>query len=209
MTSPPRRGSGSCASRRTCEIEYRYQHAETGERWIYSKAGLVEHARVGGATGADGAPGPEENGADLAGFIAELRAEIEALRAWKAQAEAAGIRGPAGVIRAARGERSAESMPALAERFRVEGRVGISGRDADRLKDLLTTRADRVLYEPADRAWLAALARLIPRSRWAGIFPVTPATLLAWHRKLTGKKYDASRRRKVGRPPTVRSIGRC
>ena len=33
-----------CATCRTCEIEYRYQHAETGERWIYSKAGLVEHA---------------------------------------------------------------------------------------------------------------------------------------------------------------------
>jgi hypothetical protein len=37
---------------------------------------------------------------------------------------------------------------------------------------------------------------------------LTPATLLAWHRKLTGKKYDTSRRRKVGRPPTVRSIAR-
>ncbi len=109
--------------------------------------GLVERARVGGAAGADGAPGPEEGGADLAGFIAELRAEIEALRAWKAAAEAAGIRGPPTPIPVARGERGAESMPALAERFRAEGRVGLGGRDADRLKDLLTTRADRVLYE--------------------------------------------------------------
>ena len=33
-----------CATCRTCEIEYRYQHPEHGERWIYSKAGLVEHA---------------------------------------------------------------------------------------------------------------------------------------------------------------------
>jgi PAS domain S-box-containing protein len=33
-----------CATCRTCEIEYRYQHPEAGERWIYSKAGLVEHA---------------------------------------------------------------------------------------------------------------------------------------------------------------------
>ncbi len=33
-----------CATCRACEIEYRYQHVETGERWIYSKAGLVEHA---------------------------------------------------------------------------------------------------------------------------------------------------------------------
>ncbi len=33
-----------CATCRTCEVEYRYQHPEQGERWIYSKAGLVEHA---------------------------------------------------------------------------------------------------------------------------------------------------------------------
>ena len=34
--------------------------------------------------------------------------------------------------------------------------------------------ADRVRCEPADRVWLAALARLIPRRRWAEVFPVTP-----------------------------------
>ena len=33
-----------CAAARACEIEYRYQHPLRGERWIYSKAGLVEHA---------------------------------------------------------------------------------------------------------------------------------------------------------------------
>jgi len=109
--------------------------------------GLVERARVGGAPGADGSPGPEEGGADLAGFIAELRAEIEALRAFKAAAEAAGIRDVRGAERPARGERKAEPMPALAERFVAEGRVGLGGSDAARLKDLLTTRADRVLYE--------------------------------------------------------------
>ena len=41
-----------------------------------------------------------------------------------------------------------------------------------------------VRYEPADRVWFAALSRLLPRRRWTEIFPVTPATLLAWHRKL-------------------------
>jgi hypothetical protein len=35
------------------------------------------------------------------------------------------------------------------------------------------------------------------------VFPVTPATLLAWHRRLAGGKYDTSRRRKPGRPPTA------
>jgi putative transposase len=41
----------------------------------------------------------------------------------------------------------------------------------------------RVRYTPADRAWLAALSRLPPRRRWAAIFSVTPATILAWHRR--------------------------
>jgi putative transposase len=68
--------------------------------------------------------------------------------------------------------------------------------------------AGRVRCEPADRVWFAALARLLPRGRWAGIFPVTPATLLAWHRKLAAGKYDTSSRRKPGRPPVVRSIAR-
>ena len=73
---------------------------------------------------------------------------------------------------------------------------------------VLRRHAGRVRYEPADRAWFAALARLIPRRRWAGVFPVTPATLLAWHRRLAAKKYDTSRRRKPGRPPAVPGIAR-
>jgi putative transposase len=56
--------------------------------------------------------------------------------------------------------------------------------------------------------WFAALARLLPLRRWAEIFPVTPATLLVWHRKMAARKYDTSKRRKPGRPPTVPSIAR-
>jgi putative transposase len=63
-------------------------------------------------------------------------------------------------------------------------------------------------YEPADRAWFVALAQLIPRRHWTEIFPVTPATLLAWHHKLTVRKYDTRWQRKPGRPPTVPSIAR-
>ena len=44
---------------------------------------------------------------------------------------------------------------------------------------VLRRHAGRVRYEPADRVWFAALARLIPRRRWTDVFPVTPATLLA------------------------------
>ena len=68
--------------------------------------------------------------------------------------------------------------------------------------------ADRIRYEPTDRVWFAALAALLPRRRWTDIFPVTPATLLAWHRKLAARKYDTSGRRRPGRPPTVPGIAR-
>jgi hypothetical protein len=43
---------------------------------------------------------------------------------------------------------------------------------------------------------------------WTEVLPLTPATLLAWHRKLAAGKYDTSNRRKPSRPPTVPSIAR-
>jgi putative transposase len=55
---------------------------------------------------------------------------------------------------------------------------------------------------------LAALAPLVPRRRWAEVFPATPARLLAWHRRLAAKKYDTNKRRKPGRPPTIPGIAR-
>jgi transposase InsO family protein len=62
-------------------------------------------------------------------------------------------------------------------------------------------------YSPADRLWFAALSSLIPRRRWAQVFPVTPATLLAWHRRLIARKWDYStRRRRPGRPPTASAV---
>jgi putative transposase len=73
---------------------------------------------------------------------------------------------------------------------------------------VLRRQVGRVRYESADRAWFAALARLVPRRRWGEVFPVTPATLLAWHRSLMAGKYDTSKRRKPGRPPANRSIAR-
>jgi putative transposase len=73
---------------------------------------------------------------------------------------------------------------------------------------VLRRNAGRIRYDPGDRAWFAALTRFIPRRRWAEVFPVTPATLLAWHRKLAARKYDTSKRRQPGRPPTARSIAR-
>src|SRR5882757_3334689 len=46
---------------------------------------------------------------------------------------------------------------------------------------LLRRKLPRVRYTPADRMWLAALSRLLPRRRRDQLFPVTPATVLAWH----------------------------
>ena len=37
---------------------------------------------------------------------------------------------------------------------------------------------------------------------------MTPATLVAWHRRLAANKYDTSKRRKPGRPPTVPGAAR-
>jgi len=64
-----------------------------------------------------------------------------------------------------------------------------------------------VRYEPADRFWLAALSSLIPRHRWAAVFPVKPGTLLTWHRRLIAKKWDYSaRRNRTGRPPPTAAL---
>jgi putative transposase len=71
---------------------------------------------------------------------------------------------------------------------------------------VLRRQISRVRYQPADRLWLAALSRLIPRQRWAEVFAVTPATLLAWHRRLVTRKWDFTSRRRPGRPSTAAAI---
>jgi hypothetical protein len=71
---------------------------------------------------------------------------------------------------------------------------------------VLRRQIGRVRYHPADRLWLAALSRLIPRRRWGVVFAVTPATLLAWHRRIVGRKWGYASRRRPGRPPTAAAI---
>ncbi|MGW6480469.1 integrase core domain-containing protein [Streptomyces sp. NPDC055059] len=67
---------------------------------------------------------------------------------------------------------------------------------------VLRRQIARVRYEPADRVWLAALSRLIPRDRWLQVFAVTPTTLLRWHRQLIARKWTFTPRRRPGRPST-------
>jgi putative transposase len=71
---------------------------------------------------------------------------------------------------------------------------------------VLRRQTGRVRYQPADRPWLAALSRLIPRRRWGDVFAVTPATLLTWRRRLVTRKWDYSSRRRPGRPSTAAAI---
>ena len=66
---------------------------------------------------------------------------------------------------------------------------------------VLRRHAGRVRYQPTDRLWLAALSKLIPRRRWGEVFTVTPATLLAWHRRLVVCKW--------GRIGALRNRERC
>jgi putative transposase len=53
---------------------------------------------------------------------------------------------------------------------------------------LLRRQVSRPELRPADRAFLAALARALPRRRWSAFF-VQPATLLRWHRRLVARRW--------------------
>jgi transposase len=64
---------------------------------------------------------------------------------------------------------------------------------------VLERQAARPSLRPADRAFLAALARVLPRRRRHALV-VTPQTLLRWHRELVRRKW-AQPRRSRGRPP--------
>ena len=70
---------------------------------------------------------------------------------------------------------------------------------------VLRRQMPRPRYRPADRLWLSALSRLLPRRQWADIFTMTPATLLRWHRRLVAGQWTHLERR-PGRPPTAATL---
>lgn len=64
---------------------------------------------------------------------------------------------------------------------------------------VLRRQVARQRFSWSDRALVAALARLVPRERWAA-FLITPETILRWHRKLVRRRWTYPHRR-PGRPP--------
>lgn len=51
----------------------------------------------------------------------------------------------------------------------------------------------RLRWDHADRLWRAALSRLVSRHQRPLVFPVTPATILRWHRDLVAPQVDLHR----------------
>jgi putative transposase len=64
---------------------------------------------------------------------------------------------------------------------------------------VLRRQTPRPRLEPADRALLAAVSRVLPRARWSCLF-VQPETLLRWHRRLIAGRWTYPHRQ-TGRPP--------
>ena len=95
---------------------------------------------------------------------------------------------------------------------RVLGVLGCALPDADAVEiavlrhqlAVLRRQVPRPRYTPADRMLLAALAKLLPRGRWAA-FLVTPSTLLRWHRELIARRwtYPHTGRDRRGLPEEV------
>jgi putative transposase len=63
---------------------------------------------------------------------------------------------------------------------------------------VLRRQAARPRFTWSDRALVSALARLVPRERWAS-FLVTPGTILRWHRALVRRRWTYPHRNH-GRP---------
>ena len=65
----------------------------------------------------------------------------------------------------------------------------------------------RIRWTDAQRRLLAQKAKAVGRAALTELGPVvTPDTLLRWYRKLVARKYDGSKKRGPGRPPTKQNI---
>jgi putative transposase len=71
---------------------------------------------------------------------------------------------------------------------------------------VLYRQVPRPKLQPADRALLAAVSRVLPRPRWSCFF-VQPETLLRWHRRLVAGAWTYPHRQ-TGRPPLDQEVQR-
>ena len=90
----------------------------------------------------------------------------------------------------------------VAEAVRIH-RMDAVAKDAEILVlrhqlSVLERQVARPRFTWSDRALVSALARLVPRERWAS-FLVTPETILRWHRALVRRRWTYPHRR-PGRP---------
>jgi len=69
---------------------------------------------------------------------------------------------------------------------------------------VLRRQVTRPSCRPADRVFLAALVRMLPRSRWGSVF-VQPETVRRWHRLLIARRWTYPHRR-PGRPATGAAV---
>jgi hypothetical protein len=96
----------------------------------------------------------------------------------------------------------------------------LPGSDRDKDAEILALRhqltvlqrqlgGQRVRFEPADRAWLAALLGALPRASLHRLMLlVRPDTVLRWHRDLHARRHAAmSRPQRRGRPRTYARSG--
>ena len=69
---------------------------------------------------------------------------------------------------------------------------------------VLRRQVARPRLEPADRALLSAVSRVLPRARWS-CFLVKPEMLLRWHRRLVAGAWTYPHRQ-TGRPPLDQDV---
>jgi putative transposase len=70
---------------------------------------------------------------------------------------------------------------------------------------VLKRQVGRPRLRRRDRVFMAAISRVLPRTRWSS-FLVSPQTLLRWHRELVRRKWTVRRKSTGGRPPMADEI---